>query len=303
MGNILMPDKSKTKGYIFIILATISFSNVYIFSKAALNEITMPQFWFYWFLIGFGLNLSLIVLSKKIWLIKAIPKKSLLLLPAIGAIEIATALTFFASINAIPDPAVTSFLGNLFPLFTVILGTTILKEKFSFVEAIGVGVTLTGALIISYSGNAKLSDFFIPGVGFVLLNSLFAAIATIIVRVKVRHYSPEVLNLNRTFWLFVFGTCWIVMAGDSFNISTKALTNISIGAIFGPFIAVLLLYKSLKYIEASRAIIIQSLKGLFVLIGAYIYFYSLPLPHQIMGGILSIIGIIIIFAGKPKTGN
>jgi drug/metabolite transporter (DMT)-like permease len=293
-----MSIKPSTKGYIFTTLATISFSNVYIFSKAALNEIAMPQFWFYWFLIGLILNIFLIVFSKKIWLFKTIPTKSLLLLPAIGVVEILTSLTFFISINAIPDPAVTGFLGNLFPLFAVILGVTILKERFSLIEAFGVFITLLGALIISYSGKAGLSDFFIPGVGYVVLNSIAAAVATIIVRIKVRHYSPEVLNLNRTFWLFLFGTGWIIFSGDSLIISSEALTNISIGAVFGPFIAVLFLYKSLKYIEASRSTIIQSLKGLFVMVGAYIYFYTLPLPHQITGGIISIIGVVIIVAGK-----
>lgn len=295
-----MPVKSSFKGYILAILATISFSNVYIFSKAALNEIAMPQFWFYWFLIGLILNLSLIVVSRKLWLFKAVPKKSLLLLPVIGAVEILTSITFFASINAIKDPAVTGFLGNLFPLFTVILGVTILKERFNLIEAGGVLITLAGALIISYSGKAKLSDFFIPGAGYVVLNSLFAAIATIIVRVKVRHYSPEIMNLNRTFWLFVFGTCWLIISGNPISISGSALRNISLGAIFGPFLAVLLLYKSLKNIEASRSIIIQALKGLFVLAGAFLYFNSLPLPRQIAGGIISIIGVVVIFMGKPN---
>jgi drug/metabolite transporter (DMT)-like permease len=295
--------KKSTKGYLLTLLATISFSNVYIFSKAALNEIAMPQFWFYWFLIGLILNISLVVFSRKIWLFKAIPKKSLLLLPAIGAIEVLTAVTFFTSINIIPNPAVTGFLGNLFPLFTVILGVTLLKEKFSFIEAIGIFITLLGAIIISYSGNAKLSDFFIPGVGYVVLNCIFAAIATIIVRLKVRHYSPEILNINRTFWLFVFGIIWILISGDSLTIPSKALTNIAIGAVFGPFLAVLLLYQSLKYIEASRSTIVQALKGLFVMIGAYIYFHTLPLPHQLIGGVISITGVIIIVVGKPATSR
>ena len=51
-----MTKSDQFKGYLFAILATVSFSNVYIFSKAALNEVHLIQFGFYWFLIAMLLN-------------------------------------------------------------------------------------------------------------------------------------------------------------------------------------------------------------------------------------------------------
>ena len=45
--------KSNTvKGYLFALIATLAFSNVYIFSKAALNEVHLAQFGIYWCAIG-----------------------------------------------------------------------------------------------------------------------------------------------------------------------------------------------------------------------------------------------------------
>jgi len=37
------------KGYAFSLLATVAGSTVYIFSKAALDQVSLMQFWVYWF--------------------------------------------------------------------------------------------------------------------------------------------------------------------------------------------------------------------------------------------------------------
>ncbi len=52
-----LPDK--TKGYFLTLVGVLAMSNVYIFSKAALQELQLPQFGFYWFLTGLFLSLLL----------------------------------------------------------------------------------------------------------------------------------------------------------------------------------------------------------------------------------------------------
>jgi len=296
--NRMTTQASRPRGYIYTVLATISFSNVYIFSKAAMNDMSMSQFWFYWFLIAVSLNLAVVISRGKLSVLRTLPKKSRWVLPTLGAMEIATTTLFFASIKVIENPAVTSFLGNLFPLFVTLMGVVLLKERFTRLETVGIVVVLVGAFITSYSGSAKLADFFIPGTGIVVLNALFAAATTILVKVKVKDFPPELLNFNRTFWLFLFAIGWILVSGDSLHVPGKALLNTGLGAFFGPFLAVLLLYKSFEHIEASRSSIIQALKGLFVMGGVLIYFGQLPQGYQIFGGVLSIAGVILIAVAK-----
>ena len=51
-GDNLLPMRSDTiKGYLFALIATVAFSNVYIFSKAALNEIPLAQFGIWWYAV------------------------------------------------------------------------------------------------------------------------------------------------------------------------------------------------------------------------------------------------------------
>lgn len=47
-----MKIKEENKGYLLALLSVIAVANVYIFSKAALAEVSIPQFGFYWFLFG-----------------------------------------------------------------------------------------------------------------------------------------------------------------------------------------------------------------------------------------------------------
>ena len=72
------------------------------------------------------------------------------------------------------------------------------------------------------------------------------------------------------------------------------------GSFLGPFLTGLAQYSALKFIEASRTLIIQATRGLFVMIGAMIYLAIMPTSMQIIGGIVTIVGVIIITTGKRK---
>ena len=282
------------KGYFFALVATLAFSNVYIFSKAALNEVHLAQFGLYWFAIGSVLSLLYAAKNKKLAQIKLLTKRQVRILITLGFLEILTTTTFFVSINIIPDPSVTSFLGNMYPVMLAMGGILLLKEKFGWIEIAGAILALTGAFIISYSGGTTLKTLFIEGTGIVFINAVLATTASLVVKVHVKKMSPELLNLNRSVWLFIFSATIFLVTQQSIFIPVSALKNIAVGAILGPFLAVLTVYYSFHYIEASRSSVVQSLKGIFVLIGAYLVFKTLPLPHQLVGGFITVVGVLIM---------
>lgn len=294
------------KGYAFAITGTIAFSSLYVFSKAGLNQVELAQFGLYYFGMGFLINLVFILGSGKFKQLPAIPRKVIGLLVLLGVIDVISNITFFMAIQAIPDPSVTSFLGNLFPVFLSILGITFLKERFTLIEAIGAMIALAGAFAISYSGDLSWSKFFIPGTGFVVINTLFAATVSVIVKKNVQKASPEVFNLNSNGWIFLFFLIYFLQSGQSLAIPVSAFRNIALGAFFGSFIGILSFYYSYRYITASRSSIIQSLKGIFVLIIAYFFFGNFPLTIQLWGGAVSIAGVIIMTlaqAGVLRVGR
>lgn len=291
------------KGYLYALIATLAFSNVYIFSKAALNEVHLAQFGVYWFAIGGFLTFLFAWKNRDLVQLKSLTKKQVKILLALGILEMLTTTSFFISINIISNPAVTSFLGNMYPVMVTVGGIFILKEKFGPIEIFGIFLALSGAFIISYSGGTTFKTFFIEGTGWVFINALFATAATLIVKVNIKNLSPGLINLNRTVWLLSLSVIMLVVYKQPLAIPLSALKNITIGAVLGPFLAILTIYYSFKFIEASRSSIIQSLKGIFVLIGAFLVFKTFPLPHQFIGGMITVLGVLIMTLAQSGIFN
>ncbi len=82
------------------------------------------------------------------------------------------------------------------------------------------------------------------------------------------------------------------------NISNTALINIGLGSVLGPFVGILAYYVAIKNLEVGRVSLISSSKGVFVLIGAYIAFEKFPNVLQVVGGTVTILGVILITLGK-----
>lgn len=295
-----MTKSDQFKGYLFAILATVSFSNVYIFSKAALNEVHLIQFGFYWFLIAMLLNGVWAARNGQLQRVRMLNGPQLKILLLLGVLEILTNTSFYLSIHIIPDPAVTSFLGNLYPVMLTLGGVLLLRERFTLTESLGVLLALAGAFIISYTGGSTLKSMFIPGTLVVLFNAVMASSASLIGKVNIRKLSPELITLNHTVWLFVFSAILMAVTGKPLAIPSTAVFNIVVGAFLGPFLGVLMIYYSFKYIEASRSSIVQSLKGIVVLIGAWLYFGTFPLPHQIWGGLLTVAGVLVMTLAQAR---
>jgi drug/metabolite transporter (DMT)-like permease len=298
--SIYLNNHPVIKGYLLAFIATLGMSNVYIFSKAALKEIHLIQFGFYWF--GFAMLWTLIYLifTGKIKSAENLNQKSKILLIIIGIFELCAAVTLFISISLVENPAVVSFLSNLTPIFVTIFGIYVLKERFNMIEAIGILLTLTGAIIISYTGQTSLKEIFAEGTGWILLSSLFLSISIIIAKSRITKIDPSILTLNRIAYLFFFSLALMIGKNQNVSIPGTAMFNIFMGSIIGPFLTGLAQYSALKYIEASRTMIIQATRGLFVMTGAIIYLSILPQKMQIIGGTITIIGVIVIATGKIK---
>lgn len=286
--------KHESKGYAFALFGTIAFSSLYIFSKAGLNETTFIQFGLYYFGIGFFLNLIFAFFSGKLRALRQISVSLVFLLAILGTIDILSNFAFFMSVQTIPDPSVTSFLGNLFPVFLISLGFLFLKERFSVLEAIGAFLAISGAFVISYTGALDWRKFFIPGTGWVVVNTFFAAMVATIARKNIQKASPEVFNLNSNGWIFLFFLLYFLASGESTHISVKAFQNIALASFLGAFAALLSFFYSYRFVAASRSSIVQSLKGIFVLVIAFLYFGNLPGTFQLIGGGITVTGVLLM---------
>ncbi|MCK5067465.1 MAG: DMT family transporter [Bacteroidales bacterium] len=286
------------KGLILAFLATLGMANVYVFSKAALLEVNYYQFQFYWF--GFALLwiLPFLVVTGMIKKIPSLSRASNITLVIIGILELGAASMLFLSIQLAENPTTISFLSNLTPIFVTMLGIRFLGERFNSVEAVGIILTIAGVILITYTRDTTISEFFGAGSGWILVSSVFSSISIVTAKSRITDIHPGILTLNRVVFLFVFAMAAMIVRQESFVISGRATINMLIGSLMGPFLTGLAQYSALRYIEASRTMIIQATRSLFVLVGSMIYLSILPEILQLIGGLITIVGVIIMTWGK-----
>ena len=295
-----MKISKSVKGYLFALVSVIAVSNVYIFSKAALEEVSFSQFGTYWF--TFGLIWILIYgCSKKSYrsLEKSTHKKYKILI-FLGIIEVVGTYFFFKAINTMTNPTIVSFIGNISPVFIISLSYILLKERFNSIELVGMVLVIVGAFVISYKVNANFSEMFLDGTQYVLYSSILGAIGLVIIKKNIKNINPIILTTNRSLFLLFFSIIVLVYTQQSIFITTSALIKIIIGSLLGPFLTVISGYLALQYIPLSRRAIVSSTKGIFVLIGSYLYFGEFPKIIALIGGIITVFGVLLIAFGNLK---
>ncbi len=218
----------------------------------------------------------------------------------IGILELGAASTLFLAIQLAENPTIVSFLSNATPLFVTILGIRFLGERFNFIEGVGIMLTIGGVVLITYTRNTTFAQFFGDGSGWILVSSIFLSISIIFAKSNIKNLHPAILTLNRVVFLLTFGVIAMIVRGESLAIPGTAVVNLAVGSFMGPFLTGLAQYSALKFIEASRTMIIQATRGLFVMIGSMIYLSILPTSLQIIGGLITILGVIVMTWGKIR---
>jgi drug/metabolite transporter (DMT)-like permease len=291
---------NNSKGILLVTLSALAVSNVYIFSKAALKEIHLAQFGFYWFGLGILWNVLFIFLFKRKTGFRSIQKKSWWALALIALLEMIGTTLFFLAINTVENPTVVSFLANINPLLVGLMGFLILKERFNRIELIGMAITLLGAILISLRSKGSIDSLWLPGTEYIVMAGIAYAFSNVVAKKQIKKINTSILALSRLILLFALSLSTMLYLGLPFNIPQSALINTAIGSVLGPFFTATLGYLALKYIEISKASMVSSIRSLFVLIGAYLYFGSFPTNIQIVGGLLTMGGVVLISLGKLR---
>ncbi|NPA43091.1 MAG: DMT family transporter [Chlorobi bacterium] len=293
-----MNISDRTKGYLWTLVSVLAVSNVYIFSKKVMNMTTFPQFGFWWFFTGALIILTYGLATRSFGIYKTFGKKEYALLLLNGILELSGTYFFFKAIHTVENPSIVSFLNNISPVFVVILGVLFLKEKINLQEFIGIVIALSGTVLLSYKGGTRLQDMFIPGTEYAVLSMFIFAFNTILLKKYVKRLSPVVLTINRVIFLTTFFFIFLLLSDDPFFIPREAYYYVLIGSFLGPFLTVIASLNALKYIEVSKKSILGTTKGLFVLLGSYFFFGNFPTSTQIIGGLLTITGAVLIITGR-----
>lgn len=295
-----MKMTNSIKGFLLALVSVIAVSNVYLFSKVALKEVSLSQFGVYWFAFGLLWILLYAWHQKSFLQFKDLSRRCYFVLLFLGIIEVVGTYFFYKAIYTISNPTIVSFIGNIAPAFIITLSFFILKERFNSLEFWGIILAIFGAFIISYKGNSGVEDMFIEGAQYILYSSILSAVNAVIIKKKIKKIHPTILTINRSLFLLTFSIIALVVIQESLSIPFSALKYIFIGSLLGPFLTVIAGYLALQYIPLSRKAIIASTRGLFVLAGSYLYFGVFPDTIALIGGMVTILGVLLIAFGKTN---
>ncbi len=220
----------------------------------------------------------------------------------IAFLEGAATGLFYLAINAMENPAVVSFIGNIGPVFVTLLGLTLLRERFRKTQLTGIGLTILGLFVINYrqGGFAGFTD---PGALYVIGASFFFALATITGR-KYRNYlNPGYMSLIRSILLAMLMGILFIRQGEGglLDISAQIWRDLLLGSLLETMIVIVFAYQALKLIEATKTSLIVSSKGVWALILSWIFLGVFPGGFQLAGGILTLLGVVLITWDQPLT--
>ena len=298
-----MKLKPELKGYANIFLATVTGSTVYVFSKAALNEVSLFQFGTWWFAFAIVWNVLFTLRSRETRRFVPIPGSMLKLFLLLGVVETLATGIFYTAVSLAPNPSIPSFLRNTEYIFITILGVILLRERFRGLEIAGMALTIIGAFVVSWHRDGTMRSYLTGSSGLMLLCTLLYAIRTILNKRFIQAISPSRMAINRALFMFITSAVILAVLRQPLQIPAGVVLSIVIGSFLGPFLTSIGQYSALKYIEASRAAIIQSSTALFTVIGVFLYFGKLPLAYQAVGGVLTIAGVVVLIVGRRATNG
>ena len=290
-----MKLSQQLKGSLIALLATITFSNVYIFSKIAMKDITLASFGILWFGLALLWNIVFNWYKKDKSSFKNLSKASKRTLLLISCSELIATSAFFLAIQLTPNPTIVSFLANTSPIFVILLGFTFLKERFSLPEIVGILLILLGVSLINITESGiQLKQLTSPASLATYTFALFYGISLVLAKTKVGILPSSMITFYRNIALFLGFILYNFYLFRMPSYTEESLFYILIGSLLGPFLGTILTFSALKYIEASKVTLIITSRSFFIILGSFIFLGILPSQNQFIGGLMTIIGIVVI---------
>lgn len=237
--------------------------------------------------------------------IEPITNRTFLLLGISGLLGIAFGDTFFFKALLFLGPRLTTLLGAIGPVFTVILSVVFLQEKLSFLSWVGMSLTITGVTWVLWEQvpQEKIKKNWISGIKYALLSVLCMPVGIIFAKIGVKSCSPLQSTFIRVFWAAIGLSMWGGARGQLKNWlipfkNTRLLRFIFFTVfvvIFGGFYLFLF---ALKYIDASVATILNSTTPLFILPMTAFILKEKITYRAIIGAVVAVCGLALIFMGN-----
>ena len=293
-------NRLQTNGYLYALGASLALAASFVFSKSALNHLSMLQFGLLWFTLGVVWNGIWFLARRDYRNVREDGWQKTGVALVIAILEGAATGLFYMAIKAMENPAVVSFIGNIGPVFVTLMGILLLKERFRTLQVIGIITTILGVFVINFreGGFAGFTD---PGSVYVISAAFLFSLATIAGRRMHHLLVPGYMSLIRSFILAVAMGLLFLRYGEMTTLSLNIWKDLALGSFLETLIVIVFAYQALKLIEATKTSLLISTKGVWTLLLAWIFLGVFPTGVQLVGGMLTLMGVWLITWNRKTT--
>jgi len=283
------------QGFLFALGAAALRSTSFVTGKYGLQGFNAQTFSLIWVVAAFVFCLAAVLLAGD-WPSVVAPRQARSKILLMGICTGVGMILAWAALDQL-DPSFASFLGRFLPALTILLGVVVLRERLSR------GDLLPAVIMLAGGGLSALGRWHIVGSGLVLMLLANVALATqgLVAKSQVADVSPNVLALYRTGIAMVVVAVWAVISGGvHVHAEARHWLATILGAFLSPCAGYLLLFRSYRHWDLSRASIVQTVQPLFVLPLAYFALGKLPARRELLGGCVILVGAFLWALGRSR---
>lgn len=286
---------NRGKGYTFAVLSACLSGANYVLGKVALADLSPSHLVALIFSIAAILQAYWISKTRQWGDFRKCTLRGWLHVLLFSNFSIIALWTLWAGIKNL-DPTVASFISRLQTPVTVLLGIYLLHERFRIYEGIGGIVVILGVVVIYATFDFRLSVWF----WVMVASGVLFGLTEVSAKIALRHLAPEPLSFLRTLLVAVF---FLILC------SLKGIPLLNLGhcwwivlaiALMGPTLSRLFYLFALKYLDVSKAALVNQVQPVFVAVVAFTFLRTIPTLRAWIGGILIVTGCFVMIAGKER---
>ncbi len=201
-------------------------------------------------------------------------------------------------------PRISMLILGAAPPMTAILGYIFMGEKLSIMGIVGMLVITLGICLVILGRDSQEKKIRlkhpIKGITFAFLGAVGQSFGMIFSKIGMGDYNPFAATQIRIVagfigftLLFAYGRKWDLLK-KAFK-DKKAMKEISLGSLFGPFIGVSLQLISLQHTSAGVSATITSIMPVTILPYSIIINKERLTIKEVMGTLISVAGVAILF--------
>ena len=196
--------------------------------------------------------------------------------------------------------AVAAVLSRLEILFVILLGFTLLRERFSQWQWAGFGLTLLGILLI----RSTPVDGDMRGISLLLLSAVCFATALVAGKLAMQLVSVQVLMLVRA-WTMAASLCiaWYLLWPHIPALDSSGWLWLVVSALAGPFLARNNYMLAVSYLPASQVVLLNQAQPIYAAFLGFLLNAEVPGMMAVLGGLAIILGNVVLIICRDNESR